>query len=121
MTAQQKKILIVDDDIQTLKLVGGSLQKYGFEVSVLTDGYGVVSYCKQFKPDLVLLDVVMSYVKGSETMVKLNLAMPSQTVVAMSASEDYRGELLDCGAKAYLVKPISPEELIETIERVLGI
>lgn len=119
MTKPPTKILIVDDDVPTLKIIGQYLQQHGFEVAVLSDGYGVLSYCRQFKPDLVLLDILMPYVKGNELMVKLNEVLPLQRVVAMSASSDYREILFELGAKAYLVKPIDLEQLLKTINTVL--
>ena len=61
-----EKILIVDDDIDTLKLVGLILQRQGYEVSVASSGVQALAMMKSETPDLLLLDIMMPEMDGYE-------------------------------------------------------
>ena len=62
-----KKILVVDDETDLCELVQRSLQKTGeYTVETISDPEGVIDKCKNFKPDLILLDIVMPKLKGTD-------------------------------------------------------
>jgi len=61
-----EKILIVDDDVDTLRLVGLMLQRQGYEISAATNGQQGVSKAIEEQPDLILLDVMMPDMDGYE-------------------------------------------------------
>lgn len=67
-----KKILVVDDEADLCELVQGSLQKTGeYVVEAVSDPEKVIDKCKDFKPDLILLDIVMPKLKGTDLIKEL--------------------------------------------------
>lgn len=61
-----KKILVADDDLETLKLVGTTLEKQGFIIVAAKDGLEVMEKVSQHMPDLILLDIMMPQLDGYE-------------------------------------------------------
>jgi DNA-binding response OmpR family regulator len=61
-----EKILIVDDDIDTLRLVGLMLQRQGYEISAASNGIQALAMAQRERPDLILLDLMMPDIDGVE-------------------------------------------------------
>lgn len=118
----QKKILIVDDNddiITTYKVV---LDRMGYDVAVVRDGLKVLEVIEQEKPDLVLLDVLLPGLSGSEVCKALKQGSSSDIpVVAITASvsADTRKRMSEVGADAFLLKPIDVSDLNKVIKEFL--
>jgi two-component system phosphate regulon response regulator PhoB len=115
-----KKILIVEDHADIRRLIRMTLEFDNYDIREAGDAESAMLVAKEFEPDLLLLDVMMpGELNGLDVCGKLKLQRNAPSVVLLSArgrSEDLEAGM-QMGADAYLVKPFSPLELIETINR----
>jgi DNA-binding response OmpR family regulator len=119
----QEKILIVDDDVDTLRLVGLMLQRKGYQIVAANHGNQALMMAKTESPDLILLDIMMPDLDGYEVTRRLrddsNTAdIPIIMFTAKSQVED-RATGFEAGADDYLTKPIQPNELFEHVREIL--
>ncbi len=118
-----EKILVVDDDLDTLRLVGLMLEKQGYKISAATTGQQALALAKNEKPVLVLLDLMMPDLSGIEVARRMRADPETKDIyiimfTAKGQMED-KLEGFDAGADAYLVKPIQPRELVANVKAVL--
>lgn len=120
-----KRILIVEDHSDIRGLLRLALDFDTFEIHEANDGRGGLKTCMAVLPDLVLLDVMMpGELDGYQvcTRIKANAALQHIPVVLLTA----RNSVADlemgqrCGADRYLIKPFSPQQLIEVVEHLLA-
>ena len=108
-------ILIADDNPDNLKVLGGMLEQYGYEIRVATNGNQAYSSIKMLPPDLVLLDIHMPGLDGYELCEKLkqDIALVDIPVIFISAlSETYnKVKGFELGAVDFIVKPFELEEV----------
>ena len=120
----KKKILIVDDEINFTKVVKLNLEFSGkFEVKVLTKAIDIISCLHSFKPDLILLDLIMPGIGGIEVCDLLNAdplgqGVPVVILSALDKTAD-KANAFKKGVVDYLVKTIDENELILRIEKAL--
>lgn len=125
MAADQKKILIVEDHADTVELLQNQLRRLGYPTSaVAANGPEALQKAYEEKPDLILLDIVLSGMSGFEVARKLKIdprtrAIPILAVTA-KAMEGDREMCLESGCDGYLVKPYLPKQLKEEIEKLLA-
>jgi pilus assembly protein CpaE len=119
-----EKILIVDDDLDTLRLVGLMLQRQGYEIVAASNGRQALSMAQTEQPDLILLDVMMPEMDGVEVTRHLRAdpktkAMP---IIMFTAKTQVEDKILgfEAGADDYLTKPTQPRELFAHVKAVLG-
>jgi two-component system, OmpR family, alkaline phosphatase synthesis response regulator PhoP len=117
------KILLVDDDPDIIELLAYNLSKEGYETASANDGVQAVETAKTFKPDLILLDVMMPRQDGIETARQLRqLSDFKDTYILFltARAEEYTEvAAFDVGADDYIVKPIKPRALVSRIKAVL--
>lgn len=117
------KILLVDDDPDIIELLEYNLKKEGYETASATDGVQAVEVAKIFKPDLILLDVMMPRQDGIETARQLRLLpdFKDTYILFLTARAEEYTEVaaFDVGADDYIVKPIKPRALVSRIKAVL--
>jgi len=118
-----KRILVVDDDVQTLRLIGYILRGQGYEVSEALSGTDALRSVVTSKPDLLVLDVMMADMDGYEVCRRLRAdpktaQLPVILLTAKSQADD-RAEGLVAGADDYITKPIDPVDLAVRIKAVL--
>jgi len=115
------RVLVVDDEPAIADLVGTALRYEGFEVATAGNGRDVLTLAESFRPDLVVLDVMLPDVDGFEVQRRLadrGRHIPVLFLTARDATEDkVRG--LTIGGDDYVTKPFSLEELIARIRAVL--
>jgi DNA-binding response OmpR family regulator len=120
------KILIVDDDRLMVKMYQGKFEDDGFDVAVAVDGQTGLDKALGFKPDLILLDVLMPNVNGLEMLKKLkgNAATKKIPVILLTnvggSDEDIeRG--LSLGAVAYMVKAhYDAKDVVKKVKEILA-
>ena len=117
--AEEKKVLIVDDEPDILDLLKYNLEKEGYQVQTALDGIKGVEIAKQFIPDLILLDIMMPKQDGVETCRQLrDLSELGHTfIVFLTARVEEYSEVaaFETGADDYIAKPIKPRALMSRI------
>src|SRR5437762_13025050 len=115
------RVLVVDDETNITELVAMALRYVGFEVATAASGREALSAVGDFRPDLVVLDVMMPDLDGFEVCRRLRsdgIRVPVVYLTARDATEDkVRG--LTVGGDDYVTKPFSLEELVARIRAVL--
>jgi len=119
----KRRILIVDDDLETLKMIELILQRKGFEVYSEQDGAKVLACACDKRPDLIVLDVMMSGPDGFKVARSLRSTPETQHIPILFFTA--KGAVADklagfqAGGDDYLTKPAHPAELIARIEQLL--
>lgn len=116
-------ILIIDDDIDTLKLVGIMLERKGFQILASTTGEKGLQLANKEYPDLILLDVMIPDINGYEIArsIRSNPDTENTPIIMFTARSqvDDKVEGLEAGADAYITKPARPRELFAQVNSVL--
>jgi pilus assembly protein CpaE len=119
-----EKILIVDDDIDTLRLVGLMLQRQGYEISAASNGIQALAMAQSERPDLILLDLMMPDIDGVEVTRRLRASEVTKDVpiIMFTAKTQVEDKILgfEAGADDYLTKPTQPRELFVHVKAVLA-
>jgi DNA-binding response OmpR family regulator len=120
----KRKIAVVDDDRDVREVLQVSLQRVGYDVKLAANGLRLISALHVDRPDLILLDVMMSWIDGFELCraIKQNLRFQAIPVVFISGktspSDMDRG--LKCGAVDYFPKPLDLERLMSRVQELVG-
>lgn len=119
-----RRVLVVEDNPKNLKLVRDVLTHYGFEVVAATSGEEGVRLAAEVAPDLVLMDLQLPGIDGTEALRRLRVAEGTRSVpvvaVTAFAMDDDRERALASGFDGYLEKPISVRALPQQVEGFLG-
>ena len=119
-----EKILVVDDDIDTLRLVGLMLQRQGYQIAAANNGQQALAMAESEKPDLILLDLMMPDMDGYEVARRLraNPAIGTIPIIMFTAKSQVDDKVsgFESGADDYLTKPTQPRELFAHIKAVLS-
>lgn len=119
-----EKILIVDDDVDTLRLVGLMLQRQGYLIAAASNGEQGLAKAFEEKPDIILLDVMMPDMDGYEVARRLrkNPATASTPILMFTAKTQLDDKVtgFESGADDYLTKPTHPTELQAHIKALLS-
>ena len=112
-----KKILVVDDDVVSRKLLQSLLVEKGYEVETAVDGVEGMEKLRQNRPDLVLLDVMMPRMDGYGFVreVKKDLKIRNIPIVVLTAREMMRDVFIQEGIEDYVVKPYDQAELLKIL------
>ena len=121
--AQQARILVVDDEPDILNLLEYNLKRSGFQAILAKDGPEAIEAAKAHKPDLVLLDIMLPDMEGTEVLRRLKSmeATASIPVIMLTAKGEEVDKIVgfELGAEDYITKPFSPRELILRVKAVL--
>jgi len=119
-----EKILIVDDDLDTLRLVGLMLQRQGYQISAATNGQQGLDKAFEEDPDLILLDLMMPDMDGYEVTRRLRQNPSTQTtpILMFTAKTQLDDKVagFEVGANDYLTKPTHPSELQARVKTLLS-
>ena len=115
-TEQPKKILVVDDEVDVTELLSYNLKQRGFVSQSVNDPKQALEVAKTFKPDLIVLDIMMPEVSGLRVcrMIRQESTLKGIPIIFLSAKteEGDRIEGFESGADDYVCKPFSPKELM---------
>ena len=121
----QGRVLIVEDDPDTVGFLEAAMRQIGFTPLVAADGYEALTMTRRHRPDLILLDLRLPGMDGFEALTHLKRDAVTQTIpiIAISAhvadTERERKRLVTLGASAFLPKPFSIGDLLSEIEAAL--
>lgn len=116
-------VLVVEDSITQREMITDLLKGSGLVVAIATDGMEALEQIQSFRPDIVVLDIVMPRMNGYEVCRRLKTDPKTQSVPVVMCSS--KGEEFDRywgmkqGADAYIVKPFQPKELVGTVKQLL--
>ncbi|MDD9266249.1 response regulator [Paenibacillus sp. GCM10023248] len=116
----KKKILVVDDEPSISMLIEFNLKLVGFEVHCVFDGEAVFDAIQTFRPDLIVLDLMLPKMDGFQVCRKLRNQNNLVPIIMLTAMQDLTDKIagLDNGADDYMTKPFSPQELISRIHAI---
>ena len=114
------KILLVDDEVPIQRAVAPLLRARGYDVEVTGTGEGALSILESRSPDLIVLDLGLPDLDGTEVCRRIRLES-SVPIIVLSAREGERDkvEALELGADDYVTKPFGPDELVARIRVAL--
>ena len=114
------KILVVDDEQSILDLLTAYLRREAFEVHTAMDGLGGLKAARVFKPDLIVLDIMLPRIDGLEVLAHLRRESDVYVIMLTARSEETDKIVgLSVGADDYLTKPFSPRELVARVKAAL--
>ena len=118
------KILVVEDDFALADNLQALLKSKGFDVRFAPDGDAGVKIALEFKPDVVLLDIMIPRVSGFDVCRMIRSDPGTQNAkIIMTTGLNSMGDVekaFSCGASDYLIKPFDLERLLKKIDKALG-
>jgi two-component system chemotaxis response regulator CheY len=118
-----KRILIVDDAAFMRMMIKNIVSKHGYEVvGEAENGAIAVELYKEFRPDLVTMDITMPEMDGVEGVKNIRQFDPEAKIIMCSAmgQQAMVMEAIQAGAKDFIVKPFQQDRILQAIERVLA-
>ncbi len=122
-SAQQsaKTVLVVEDNVLNMKLFHDLLQAFGYNVLQTGDGMEALRLAREHRPDMILMDIQLANISGLEVTKWLKddetlktIPVVAITAFAMKGDEE---KFLEGGCEAYIAKPISIANFLQTVER----
>ena len=122
----KRKVLVVDDDEELVELICDQLARDGrFEVRNVNNGFGAGMMIKEFRPDLIVLDVMLPDINGKEVcqLVRSDKSMNDVGIICISGmvEEEKVSELKAAGANDFMRKPFDVDVLIDRICQFLDV
>jgi len=122
MSETPRKVLIVDDEPNIVTALEFLLKRSGYEVRLATNGAEALEQVESYRPDVVLMDVMMPIKSGFEVCQRMRerpeLAHIKVVMLSAKGSEAEVSKGLSLGADLYITKPFSTQELVATINRL---
>ncbi len=115
------KVLIVDDEEMTIKMIEMQLHKDNFVVLTSTDGVEAMEIIKRELPDIIISDIMMPFMSGLELLETVKSENKKMPVILISALDDVEiiQTAIGMGADDFIIKPINMDELSLRVHRVL--
>ncbi len=122
----KRKVLVVDDDEDLVELIVDALERDGrFDIRSVNNGFQAGMLIKEFRPDLIVLDVMLPDINGKEvcTLVRSQQAMDDVRIICISGmvEADKVQELRDAGANDFMQKPFDVDNLIIRVCQLLEV
>ncbi len=113
------KVLVVDDEQDIVQIIKYNLEANGYDVQTASNGVDALEVAKKFKPELILLDIMMPHKDGIQTCIELRSKreFDETIVIFLTALADEASEIrgLEAGADDYISKPIKPKLLMSRV------
>ena len=124
LPASKRTIMVVDDEIEMVKVVRGMLKEKGFNVTCAYIGLELFASLKEQKPDLILLDIMMPQMGGLEelTRFKEDPSIPFIPVILLTEKADDEDVMVGykMGADFYIPKPFTKSQLLDGVNSILS-
>lgn len=119
-----KKILVVDDEPQIVRLLSQRLKASGYDTYGANDGYQCLKVTKEVKPDLILLDIKMPAGGGIQAFNNLRSSIYTQNIpiifITAYPGPEVEKQVKELGADGFFAKPFNSAELLEKIEALIS-
>jgi DNA-binding response OmpR family regulator len=119
-----KKILVVDDELNVLKVIASRLKANNYDVVTASDGTYAVKRALEEKPDLIILDIKMPAGGGIsvfENLRRLDSVMTTPVIfITAHPTEEIKKQVLEMGAEDFVAKPFDPDDLLAKVRKALG-
>lgn len=118
-----KRVLVVDDSNFMRMMIKSILKSHGFEiVGEARNGLDALLMYEKLKPNVVTMDITMPEFNGIKGVKAITAIYPDANIIVVSSmsQESFVNEALTAGAKGYVLKPFSKEQLLKSIEVVLS-
>lgn len=121
-TAAPRRVLIVEDDLDSVRILAELAKHIGHDVQCAINGYAALEIARRFKPHFVLLDLGLPGMDGYEVCSELKQApdpdLKRARVIVLSAygGDQHRAKARAAGCELHLVKPVSPQALFDVLE-----
>jgi len=121
-----KRILVVDDEVALTRMVQMNLERAGdYEVMTVNQGSEVLNAAREFRPDMIFLDVMMPDKSGDEVAEELRedpalSKIPFAFMTAIVTKDETDAMGTNIGGNEFLAKPVKTEELVAMIEKMTG-
>jgi DNA-binding response OmpR family regulator len=114
-------ILLVDDEANIVQLARMYLEREGYRTQSVTDGLAAVKAVKTYRPDLIVLDIMLPGIDGFEVCKQVRAQNKQIPIVMLTARDEDIDKILglELGADDYLTKPFNPRELVARVKAVL--
>jgi DNA-binding response OmpR family regulator len=120
----RKKILVVDDEPQIVRLLCQRLKTNGYEAFAANDSYQCIKMAREVKPDLILLDNNMPAGGGIHAINILKSSTYTSTIpiilITSYPGEEIKKQVMDLGADGFFAKPFNSVELLNKIKELIG-
>ncbi|MBC8062467.1 MAG: response regulator transcription factor [Clostridiaceae bacterium] len=114
------RILIVDDDENICEVIKMYVENYGYSTKVCHDGRAAEECFLTYKPDLVLLDIMLPHIDGIDVLKWIRRENNTPVILLTAKGETFDKVLgLELGADDYIVKPFEPKEMVARVKAVL--
>jgi excisionase family DNA binding protein len=122
----KRKVLVVDDDIELVELICSVLESDGrFETRSVNNGFDAGMMVREYRPDLIVLDVMLPDINGKEVCIRVrnDNSLEDVKIICISGmvESDKIAELIAAGADDFLQKPFETEKLIERLCNLMGV
>lgn len=119
----KEKILLVDDEVDFVEVLSTRLEANGFEVLPAYDGEEALEKVKEYKPDMIILDIMMPKINGFDVCRKLKLDQNYKDIPIIMLTAKFQASDVKfgaaMGANAYITKPFEPGVLLDKIHELL--
>jgi DNA-binding response OmpR family regulator len=121
-----KRILVVDDEVALTRMVQMNLERSGdYEVMTVNQGSEALNAAREFRPDMIFLDVMMPDKSGDEVAEELRedpalSKIPFAFMTAIVTKDETDAMGTNIGGNEFLAKPVKTEELVAMIEKMTG-
>jgi CheY-like chemotaxis protein len=115
----KNKVLIVDDDVDSISVLQTITQNLGFYTQTAINGIDAIKYVKQDPPDLILLDIFMPQMDGFETIKYLKKKHDIPIIIVTAGGNEAIKKIKDMNILFYVQKPINQKTLQKEIDRCL--
>ncbi|SHH96260.1 response regulator transcription factor [Clostridium grantii] len=120
MEGTMGKVLIVDDDKNICEVIKMYLENSGYTTRISNDGKNAQEVFQDFKPDLVLLDIMLPYLDGIDVLKWIRKENETPVIMLTAKGETFDKVLaLELGADDYIVKPFEPKEMVARVKAVI--
>lgn len=113
-------ILVVEDDAPLARLIEALLDSAGYRVVSVGDGESALASVRGNRPALMLLDLTLPKLDGWEVLDRLQATEDAPPVILFTGHHAVGGRALEAGAAAAILKPFDIDDLLNTVERLLG-